>query len=338
MKTHVLSKVEGLSLSEAKGWQQPFLWLTLLVILGFVLVPVVTGSASMREDIFLILMLMILASSINIIMGYTGYVSFGHIVFFGLGGYIAFYLMQNYQLHFVLAALVGGIGASVFALLLGTPILRLRGAYFALATIGVNEAMRNFVANFEPFGGSVGMFFNYEMYTPYGGAQTAHWLAYYALALVALATIAVSFLIKKSKFGLGLMAIREDQDTAQVLGIDPARYKVIAYVVSAFFPALAGAIFFFKHGIIEPGPAFHLLRSIEGLVIVMLGGFGTVTGPIVGAIVYERLRGLLITNPTFSSLHLFIAGLALLLIVLFVTAGVVGWLRQRFSLLRRYLE
>jgi branched-chain amino acid transport system permease protein len=168
--------------------------------------------------------------------------------------------------------------------------------------------------------------------------MSALWLAYYAIVAVALLTIAASFLIKKSKFGLGLMAIREDQDVAQVLGIDPARYKVIAYAVSAFFPALAGAIFFFKNGIIEPGHAFELLRSIEGLVIVMLGGFGTVAGPIVGAVVYERLRAFLLTNPVFSSLHLAIAGALLLLIVLFVTAGVVGWLRQKVPLLRRYVE
>jgi len=326
-----------------------FLWLVLLIVVTVALFPVLTNSASLREDLFLIFMLVILASSLNIIMGYTGYVSFGHIVFFGLGGYLAFYIMQTYQVHFTLAALIGGVGASVFALLLGVPILRLRGAYFALATIGVNEAVRNFVANFEPFGGSVGMFFNYEMYTPYGGATNAHWLAYYAIVLITLATVAVSFFIKKSKFGLGLMAIREDQDAAQVLGVNPARYKVIAYVCSAFFPALAGAVFFFKNGIIEPGPAFLLLRSIESLVIVMLGGYGTVTGPIVGAVVYERLRALLITAPpvtlpilgitlTPSNFHVFIAGVLLLLIVLFMTAGVVGWLRQTILLLRRYLE
>ena len=112
---------------------------------------------------------------------------------------------------------------------------------------------------------------------------TALALAYYAIVIVALLTIAASFLIKNSKFGLGLMAIREDQDAAQVLGIDPARAKVIAYAISAFFPGLAGAIFFFKNGIIEPAIAFDLLRSIEALVMVMLGGYGTVTGPIVGA-------------------------------------------------------
>lgn len=315
----------------------PF-WLLLIVVTALGLVPVVMGNVTMREDFFFILMLVILASSINIIMGYTGYVSFGHIVFFGIGGYIAFYLMQNFQTHFVLAALVGGAVASLIAFLMGSAVLRLRGAYFALATIGINEAFRSFVSNFEPFGGSIGMFFNFSVYDAYGGAKNAGQFAYYAMVVLALATIAASFLVKKSKFGLGLMAIREDQDAAQVLGINPARMKVVTYTISAFFPAVAGAIFFFKNGIIEPGPAFELHRSIEALVMVMLGGFGTVTGPILGAVVYERLRGFLITNPTLSQAHLVIAGAMLLIIVLFVPAGLIGWLRNRFMAVRRFLE
>ena len=313
-------------------------WLILIVVLVVALLPIVTDSATMREDLFLILMVVTLASSVNIVMGYTGYVSFGHIVYFGLGGYFAFYLMQTYSVHVIVAMLVGGIGASLVALAIGIPVLRLRGAYFALATIGINEAVRAFVNNFDLFGGAVGMFFNYSIYDSYGGAKNAAVIAYYAMALIALATIAASFLIKKSKFGLGLMAIREDQDAAQVVGIDPARMKVITYAISAFFPALAGAIFFFKNGIIEPGVAFDLQRSIESLVMVMLGGYGTVTGPIIGALVYDRLRASLITNETFSNFHQFIAGALLLVIVLFVTAGVVGWLRNRFPAVRRYLE
>ena len=321
-----------------KTLSSPFFWLVLIVVAAVAALPIVQDSPALREEMFLMLMLVVLASSINIIMGYTGYVSFGHIVFFGLGGYFAFYLMQNYQMHFVAAALAGAVGTSLIAFLLGIPVLRLRGAYFALATIGINEAVRAFINNFEPFGGALGMFFNYSVYDLYGGAKIAGQLAYYGMGVVALVTIGTSYVMKKSKFGLGLMAIREDQDAAQVIGIDPARAKVITYTVSAFFPALAGAIFFFKNGIIEPGPAFDLLRSIEGLVMVMLGGYGTVTGPIVGAFVYERLRSFLITNPTFSNFHLFIAGLLLLIIVLFVTAGFVGWLRQRMPALRRYLE
>ncbi len=324
-----------------KTFTSPFFWLILVVVGGVALVPILTDSPSMREDMFLMLMLVTLASSVNIIMGYTGYVSFGHIVFFGLGGYLGFFLTKSFETHFVLAALVAGIGASLVAFVMGIPVLRLRGAYFALATIGINEAFRVFFTNLDLFGpgsGAVGWLLPFSVYDPYGGAKNAHQLAYYAMAAVALSTIATSFFIKKSKFGLELMAIREDQDTAMVLGIDPVRAKVMTYTVSAFFPALAGAIFFFKNGSILPEVAFELYRSIEALVMVMLGGFGTVTGPIVGAVVYERLRSYLITDPTFSNLHLVIAGALLLIIVLFVTAGLVGWLRNRFPAVRRYLE
>jgi len=315
----------------------PFLPLTAGVIAVLAAVPILTSNPSMREELFLVFMLVTLASSINIIMGYTGYVSFGHIVFFGLGGYFSFYLMQVQGWHFLAALVAGAIPSALIAFLLGIAILRLRGAYFALATVGINEAMRVFFNNFEPTGGAVGMFFNFSVYLQYGGAKSAAELAYYTMTVVAIATIAASYAIKRSKFGLALMAIREDQDVAMVVGIDPARAKVAAYVISAVFPAMAGATFFFKNGIIEPGVAFELLRSIESLVMVVLGGIGTVAGPIVGAAVYEWLRGFLITNPTLASFQLFLAGLLLLVVVLFVTAGLVGWLRARFPVLRSYV-
>lgn len=317
---------------------QPFLWVMLVVILAVAVIPIITGSSNLREQMFLVLMAVVLASSVNIIMGYTGYVSFGHIVFFGIGGYVAFFLMLNYGMHLVPAALSAGVVASGLALLIGIPVLRLRGAYFALATIGINEAVRAFVNNFELFGGSVGMFFNVQVFEQYGGSRNALWLAYYGLVAVALATVATSYFIKRSKFGLGLMAIREDQDAAQVIGINPTRYKVAAYTISALFPALAGALFFFKNGIIEPAPAFNLTASIVSLVAVMLGGFGTVAGPIIGGVVYDRLREFLLTSDIFSSLHVAIAGVLLLIIVLFVPAGLIGELRRRIPILRRYIE
>jgi branched-chain amino acid transport system permease protein len=315
----------------------PFLPLVAGLIAILAAIPIITSNPSMREELFLVFMLVTLASSINIIMGYTGYVSFGHIVFFGLGGYFAFYLMQVQGWHFLAALVAAAFPSALIALLIGMPILRLRGAYFALATVGINEATRTFMNNFDPFGGAVGMFFNFSIYAQYGGAKSAAELAYYTMTVVAIATIAASYAIKRSKFGLALMAIREDQDVAMVVGIDPARAKVAAYVISAVFPAMAGATFFFKNGLIEPGVAFELLRSIESLVMVVLGGIGTVAGPIVGAAVYEWLRGFLITNPTLANFQLFLAGLLLLIVVLFVTAGLVGWLRARFPVLRSYI-
>src|SRR5207244_11221282 len=113
--------------------------------------------------------------------------------------------------------------------------------------------------------------------------------------------------------------------------------KIAADVSAGVFAAMAGATFFFKTGIIEPGDAFELLRSIESLVIVVLGGIGTVAGPIVGAAAYEWLRGFLITDPALANFQLFLAGLLLLVTVLFVSSGLVGWLRERFPVLRSYV-
>jgi len=148
----------------------------------------------------------------------------------------------------------------------------------------------------------------------------------------------VSYLVKHSRFGLGLLAIREDEDTAMVMGVKAPRAKTIAYMISAFAPGMIGTLYFFKNGNVEPGDAFQLHMSIEMLVMVMLGGMGTVMGPLVGAVTYQGLRGYLLTSPIFKSLHLAVAGFILLMIILFVPTGAVGWVRSRFRGLRRVLE
>lgn len=319
------------------GWRNPGIWLVLSTLLLIGLWPVFSRNAATREVIFTILLSVALASSLNIILGYTGYVSFGHVVFFGLGGYVGIYLLSALGVSLWLALLAGGASAALLAFLLGKAILRLRGAYFALATIGVNEAMRAFVANFPPFGGPVGMSLNFSIYKSYGGATQALWLTYYLMVLLTLAAIALSYAVKSSKFGLGLMAIRENEDAAEVMGVVAPNAKTLAYVLSAFLPGVVGVLFYFKNGNIEPGDAFRLHFSIEFLVMVMLGGYGTVTGPALGAIGYQRLRGLLLTTPVVKDFQLVIAGALLLLIILFIPTGAVGWLRNRFPRLRRLL-
>ena len=144
----------------------------------------------------------------------------------------------------------------------------------------------------------------------------------------------VSYLVKRSRFGLGLSAIREDEDTAMVMGVKAPQDKTKAFMISAFFPGIIGTLYFFKNGNVEPEDAFRFQMSLEILVMVMLGGRGLLLGPIFGAFAYERLRGYLIISPIFKDLHLALSGLILLLIVLFVPGGVVGWLRERFPQLR----
>jgi branched-chain amino acid transport system permease protein len=322
----------------SKHLRNPGLWLALGITAAFALWPVLASNrAYARETSFTILKAVAFASSLNILLGYTGYVSFGHIVFLGLGGYVGFYLMDAHGVHLGIATLAGGLSAAVLAFLLGKAILRLRGAYFALATIGVNEAMRAFIKNFDPFGGPIGMTLNFGVYRDYGGPDRALWLAYIATAVLTLVVVLVSFLVKTSRFGLGLMAIRENEDAAEVMGVVAPNLKTWAYVLSAVFPGMLGVLFFFKNGNVEPGDAFVLHQSIEAIVMVMLGGQGTVLGPIVGAAAYQRLRGLLLVSAAFKNIQLAVAGVLLLIIILFIPAGAIGWLRGRFARLRRVL-
>jgi len=321
-----------------KAWRQPAIWLNLLLVFALGALTLLLRRDTLRETMFTLLMFVGLASSLNILMGYTGYVSFGHIVFFGLGGYTGFYFISQRGWPLYPAALAGGLLSAVLAGLLGLAILRLRGAYFALATIGINEAARAFVNNFKPFGGPTGMSINFSVYKEYGGPAQALWTTFTLMWLVALVVVLVSYAVKRSRFGLGLMAIREDEGAAMVMGVNAPRAKTLAFILSAFFPGIIGTLFFFKNGNIEPGDAFRLQMSIETLVMIMLGGQGTVLGPIIGAAAYQQLRTYLLTSPIFKSLHLAFAGLALLVIVLFIPAGIVGWLRARFPVLRRMLE
>ena len=320
-------------------WRNPGLWLVLALTIAIGLWPVFADNkAYAREVAFTVLKAVALASSLNILLGYTGYVNFGSIVFFGLGGYVGFYLLSERGAPLYLAVLAGGLAPALFAFLLGKAILRLRGAYFALATIGVNEVARAFIKNFEPFGGPIGMSLNFGVYRSYGGPNQALWIAFASVAALTVITVLVSFLVKSSRFGLGLMAIRENEDAAEVIGVVAPSAKNRAYVLSAIFPGMIGVLFFFKNGNIEPPDAFNLHQSIEVIVMVMLGGTGTVLGPLLGATIYQRMRGLLLVSPLFKNIQLVVAGVILLIIILFVPGGMVGWLRSRVPRLRRVLE
>jgi len=321
-----------------KNWRSHMgIILPLLVVGALVLWPVITDNASNRESAFTILKAIALASSLNILLGYTGYVSFGHIVFYGFGGYVGLYVVNAQGWPIWAGILVGGIASGLLAFLLGKAILRLRGAYFALATIGINEAMKAFFNNFDLFGGPIGMVLNFSVYKAYGGAAQALSMAFYIMAGLTFAALIISHLVRTSKFGLGLQAIRENEDAAEVMGVSAPNAKTWAYVLSAIIPGMVGVLFFFKNGHIEPPVAFPLHSSIELLVMVMLGGQGTVLGPILGAFAYQGMRGYLVTSDIFKDIQLSVSGVLLLLIILFIPAGAVGWLRQRIPALRRVL-
>jgi branched-chain amino acid transport system permease protein len=318
--------------------RRPFFWIIAAVIAAFALAPTVGNNIELRESLVLAAVYITLASNINMILGYAGYVNFGSIVFFGLGGYFCVWLMSAHGWPLAAGLVAGGVAVSALALVFGLGILRLRGVYFALATIGVNEAVMAFVANFGPWGGSTGIYLSPELFTPLGGPAQALWVIYYLLVALMGASLYLSYAVKRSKFGLGLLAIGQNEDAAAVLGVPTPRYKAIVYSLSAFLPALAGGLYFFKSAYIQPPDAFDLNLSTETIVVAMLGGQGTVAGPALGAFLYEELRGWLLTSETFSHFQLVIAGALLLAIVLFAPGGLMGLLYRLWPRLRSFLE
>ena len=319
-------------------WRRPFPWFIVAAALLYAFYPYFADDVGLRESLLLAAVYIILASNLNLMIGYAGYVNFGNIVFFGLGGYVCLYLVTALHWNVIPAALTGGVAVSAVALLFGLGILRLRGAFFALATIGVNQAVQQLVVNFEPWGGATGIYLSMDSYGSLGGPMQALWTTYLMIVEVTAASLLVSYAVRNSKFGLGLLAIGQNEDAASVLGVPTPLYKAMVYSASAFLPAIAGGLYFFKSGIIEPTSAFSLQTSIEAIVMVMLGGSGTVLGPALGAFLYEELRGFLLTAQSFSQFQLVIAGALLLLIVQFVPGGLLGWLHQRWPKTRRWLE
>ncbi|MFZ1090119.1 MAG: branched-chain amino acid ABC transporter permease [Xanthobacteraceae bacterium] len=318
--------------------RRPFFWIIALIIAIFAITPAVGNDVELRESLLLAALYITLASNLNLMLGYAGYINFGSIVFFGLGGYICVWLVNSYTWPLGLSLLAAGIGVSVLALIFGLGILRLRGAFFALSTIGIVEAVQAFAENFTPWGGSSGIYLSSSIFKPLGGPAQALWTIYFMMVAVMGASLYLSYAIKSSKFGLGLLAIGQNEDAAAILGVPTPLYKALVYSASAFLPAIAGGLYFFKSAFIQPSDAFDLSLSTEALVVAMLGGQGTVTGVALGAYLYEELRGYLLTSGTFSNFQLVISGALLLVIVLFFPTGLMGFIYSRFPRTQRVLE
>src|SRR5262249_5673485 len=250
--------------------RRPFFWIIALVIAIFALAPAIGNDVQMRESLLLAAVYITLASNLNVMLGYAGYVNFGSIVFFGLGGYICVYFVSAQNWPLAAGMLAAGIAVSALAFLFGLGVLRLRGAFFALSTIGINEAVQAFVSNFEPWGGSSGIYLSAEVFQPLGGPGQALWIIYFLIVGVMGLSLFLSYAIKTSKVGLGLLAIGQNEDAAAILGVPTPFYKALAYSASAFLPAVVGGLYFFKSAFIQPSDAFDLSLSTEAMVITML--------------------------------------------------------------------
>ena len=263
-----------------------------------------------------VFMLAVIVQGLNLMAGYTGYPAFGNVVFFGLGGYATAMLMVHADLPFWLAAPIATLACPLLALLLGPALLRIRGHYFAIATLGLNEATREVVANGGDLtGGGTGL----SLPLPEGGPVFNAIRFYYLFFAVLLLSIAVVHLFARTRLGLACQAIRDNESKAEASGLHTLRYKTLAWMLSAALTGAVGAIQAWWITYIDPASMFDMALAVKAFACLLLGGPGTVLGPVAGAFVIE-----LLANFTWSRLlnwHLGAMGLVIMLIVLFFPRG-----------------
>jgi branched-chain amino acid transport system permease protein len=289
-----------------------------------------------------VFMFVVLAQGWNLIGGFAGYPSFGNVVFFGLGGYTTAILMAKAGANFWITLPAAGLVGLGFAVLMGIPILRLRGHYFAIATLGVAEGVREVVINLPGLtGGNKGITVpavGEKATTSYPG-NSGFYFMFLGLAVV---SVAVVWAVSRSRFGYSLRAIAQDEEAAAAAGIDTPRAKTAAFALAGLLTSLAGAIYAFQQVTIYPERLFAVDITVLMVVMAVLGGAGTVLGPVIGAVGLQYLSEWLRDNLT--DYHTFVFGGIIVLAVLLIPMGLVNftreaWRERRISLLqatRRY--
>ena len=276
-------------------------------------------SLYFRSFAMFTMMSVVLALSWNIISGFTGYTSFGHVAFYGIGAYACAILVADYRWHWLSTLAVGAVVAAAVAVAIGYPVLRLKGPYFAIAMLGAAEGTRVVATVWDGLThGGVGI----SLPSAENSVET-----YYAMLILMLATIAVAYVVGHSRFGVRLNAIREDEVAAEALGINATAYKLAAFTLSAVFPAMAGGIQAYKVLYIDPPSVFFVQITIAMALMSMLGGKGTVIGPILGAALLYTAQELTWVN--FPTAHLIAYGVFIVVVARFMPRGLVGFAIDR---------
>ena len=325
----------------SQGWGAFGLWFLFVAFLfAFPYLGIVREKNALMgilQTLSQLFVLITLASNWNLIGGMTGYIDFGHAVFFGIGAYILGVLVTTSsdnilwftpEMPFWAALPIAGLGAAIFALLIGLPTLRLRGPYFSIAMLGVFVAMREIVRVAKPLtGGGSGLTLPPQN-ALFGFPQDWFRMGEY-LVMVGLMGIAVglSWWIRRSEFGQSLIAIREDEVGAEMRGINTTFHKIVVFMVAAFLTGIVGAFWAWQNTFIDPDVVFFETRTIEMVMMSMLGGLGTVWGPPLGATILYYLQDLIWSN--LGDIHLLVLGSTLILLVIFLPEGILGTLSDR---------
>ncbi|HET9529215.1 MAG TPA: branched-chain amino acid ABC transporter permease [Blastocatellia bacterium] len=300
--------------------------LPLTVLAIFLLAaPFLFQARYAQHVLILVLLYVTLGSAWNVLGGFAGQLSLGHAAFFGIGAYSAAIIASKSALSPWWGMVAGPVVVLPVALAVGWICFRLRGPYFTLSTIAVGEMVRLVALNWRDLtGGAVGVVISPSILS---GTNKVPY--YYIILVIAAGTVALCYLISRRKLGYFLMAIREDEETAESIGIDTTRYKLTALAISASITAVAGAFYANYFLFVEPTVVLPLILSVEIVLMAIVGGLGTVAGPVLGAILL-KLSSEIFRN-VFEQANLLIYGALLIVVILFMPDGLIGGFQKLFK-------
>jgi branched-chain amino acid transport system permease protein len=315
------------SVSSGAAWRRWAMPASIVAVLVFAIVfPQQIAKDNIWNLFFNIALGITIGQSWNMLGGFAGQTSLGHAAFFGIGALLTRVLWFN-GTPFILALIVGGVGAVTFAMIIGAPTFRLRGAYFAIGTLAVAEVMRITVGQNQP------------LISTMSGSMIATYnlpKAYFVALALAIVTTAAAFLLLRSRWSLGILGVREDQEAAQATGVHVLRHKLLTLAISALFMGLAGGVFAFQQISYYPEAPFSPTWTFTALMIAYIGGLGTVVGPVIGAAFFVVLRERLAANLT--DVHQVIFGVLFILVVLIFPGGLLeiwdrasGWVIRKWK-------
>jgi branched-chain amino acid transport system permease protein len=314
-------------LSQTGKKNRPALFAGIGVVALLALFPLVAPAPYFLSMLYMVFLYVVLAESWNIIGGFAGYLSFGHVAFFGLGAYTTAFLMNKLALSpvaTILSSIPGGFVAALVAFVIGYPCLRLRGPYFAVVTMCFAFVVHMVMQNIDLFGGVEGLWLP-------AMKQPIHVIRgiFYELML-ALMILVILFVrwMEGSKLGKGLVTIREDEEVAQTLGIHTPRIKALAFVLSAFFPGVAGGLHAYYLTYISPENVFDVMVSILIVLMTLFGGGGSWLGALIGAVSLSLVNEFL-TTFVGAEIARIIYGMLFIGVILFMPNGIMEFFRRR---------
>ena len=280
----------------------------------FILLPLFVKRTDIITWLFLTLLYIILSQSWNILGGFTGQQNLGHAAFFGAGALAARYIWLQHGFPLPAAIIGGGLAASIFALVIGFPAFRLKGIYFVIGTLVLAEILKLVFDTVLPRADVMPM----KLLAAYSLTPR-----YYLSLLFAALTVAAVYWVSRSRLGLGMMSIREDEDAAEASGVNTLKYKIVAFCISTFTAGLAGGIFAYYAAATKAGDLFSAVWTFDAVIIVFVGGVGTIVGPIIGSIFFVLLKQLLSLYLP-GGMHVLVFGILFIVVVLYLPGGLVG--------------